>query len=327
MDPPRVSTTQQTKPSQSSLNSTFHQNGSNRTISYLQNESQGPEYGAGRLDPHTPGESAAPGDSGLNATVSPDTPPVPHIQVNLPRPADNSDSNGEWPSDARLTRETQTERSRREAARSGQQRRSCMPALRDRSIRRRLYTLIPATIFLLAIIAFYLAIHSATHLGQEIHILLIFMILILSIIFCHALIRFAMEILQDPRSTVASNRIPSRVGPMGYAQPDRPIQVTLAGDEEALVYGTVREKVTAPPPAYGLWRSSVRINPDLLYWRRLEDDELPPAAINGMEMRSNRKPPAPRPPSYTSDDGVDYVIQAQPRLFTTRHDTEDPARQ
>jgi hypothetical protein len=277
MDPPRVSTTQQTKPSQSSLNSALHQNGSNRTISYLQNESQGPEYGAGRLDPHTPDESAAPGDSGLNATVSPDTPPVPHIPVNLPRPADSSDSNGEWPSDARLTREAQTERSRREAARSGQQRRSCMPALRDRSIRRRLYTLIPATIFLLAIIAFCklvpvlpalsaqlvltkcvdLAIHSATHLGQEIHILLIFMILILSIIFCHALIRFAMEILQDPRSTVASNRIPSRVGPMGYAQPDRPIQVTLAGDEEALVHGTVREKVTAPPPAYGLWRSSV----------------------------------------------------------------------
>lgn len=102
-----------------------------------------------------------------------------------------------------------------------------------------------------------LAVRSATLLGQEIHILLIFMILILSIIFCHALIRFAMEILQDRRSTVARNRVPSRVGPMGYAQPDRPIQVTLAGDEEALVDGAVREKVTTPPPAYGLWRSSV----------------------------------------------------------------------
>ncbi|RHZ53364.1 uncharacterized protein CDV56_100679 [Aspergillus thermomutatus] len=181
------------------------------------------------------------------------------------------------------------------------------------------------TIFLLAVIALYLAIHSATHLGQEIHILLIFMILILSIIFCHALIRFAMEILQDPRSTVARNRIPSRVGPMGYAQPDRPIQVILAGDEETLVEsdGAAREKVTAPPPAYGLWRSSVKINPDLLYWQRLEDNAPPPAAVNGIERRSNRKPLAPRPPSYTSDDGVDYVIQAQPRPFVTRHDTED----
>jgi hypothetical protein len=139
--------------------------------------------------------------------------------------------------------------------------------------------LIPATVFLLAIIAFCkfvsalscsfsssgankcqdLAINSATHLGQEIHILLIFMILILSIIFCHALIRFAMEVLQDPGSAFARNRIPSRVGPMGYAQPDRPIPVMLAGDEEALVEndGAVREKVTVPPPAYGLWRSSV----------------------------------------------------------------------
>ncbi|GAQ05595.1 ER degradation-enhancing alpha-mannosidase-like protein 1 [Aspergillus lentulus] len=327
MEPPRVSTTQQTKSSHSSLNSTFGQNGSNPTVSHLQNEIQGLEYGAGRHEPHAPGESTAAGDSGLNATVSPDTPPVPHIPVNLPRPADSSDSNGEWPSDARSTRETQFEGSRREADRSSQQKRSCMPTLRDRSIRRRLYTLIPATVFLLAIIAFYLAIHTATHLGQEIHILLIFMILILSIIFCHTLIRFAMEILQDPRSTVARNRIPSRVGPMGYAQPDRPIQVTLAGDEEALVDDAVREKVTTPPPAYGLWRSSVRINPDLLYWRRVEDDELPPAAVNGTQRRSNRKPSVPRPPSYTSDDGVDYVIQAQPRRFAARHDTEDPVHQ
>jgi hypothetical protein len=154
MEPPRVSTTQQTKPSHSSLNSTSRQNGSNRTTSHLQNESQGPEYGAGRQEPHTPGESTAPGDSSLNATVSPDTPPMPHILVNLPRPADSSDSNGDWPSDARSTREPQFEGSRREAARSSQQKRSCMPTLRDRSIRRRLYTLIPATVFLLAIIAF-----------------------------------------------------------------------------------------------------------------------------------------------------------------------------
>ncbi|KAF7122794.1 hypothetical protein CNMCM5793_000904 [Aspergillus hiratsukae] len=326
MEPPRASATQQTKPSHSWLNSKLRQNGSNGTSSHLQNESRGPGYGAGRLEPHTSGESTAPSGSGLNATVSPDTPPAPHIPVNQPRPADSSNANDEWPSDARLTRETQFERSRGEAARSSQQKRSCMSTLRDRSIRRRLYTLIPATVFLLAIIAFYLAINSATHLGQEIHILLIFMILILSIIFCHALIRFAMEVLQDRGSTFARNRIPSRVGPMGYAQPDRPIPVMLAGDEEALVESdsAVREKVTAPPPAYGLWRSSVRINPDLLYWRRLEDNELPPAAVNGIERRSNRKPSLPRPPSYASDDGVDYVIRAQPRPFATRHDTEEP---
>ncbi|KAM0093952.1 hypothetical protein ACP6JD_002617 [Aspergillus fumigatus] len=117
-----------------------------------------------------------------------------------------------------------------------------------------------------------------------------------------------MEILQDRRSTVARNRVPSRVGPMGYAQPDRPIQVTLAGDEEALVDGAVREKVTTPPPAY-------------------EENEIPPAAINDTQRRSNRNPSIPRPPSYTSDDGVDYVIQARPRPFAARHDTEDPVRQ
>ena len=153
MEPPRVSATQQTKPSRSWLNSKLRQTGSNGTSPHLQNESRGPGYGAGRLEPHTSGESTAPGDSCLNATVSPDTPSAPHIPVNQPRPADSSDSNDEWPSDGRLTRETQFERSRREAVPSSQQKRSCMSTLGDRSIRRRLYTLIPATIFLLAIIA------------------------------------------------------------------------------------------------------------------------------------------------------------------------------
>ena len=84
------------------------------------------------------------------------------------------------------------------------------------------------------------------------------MILILAIVLCHSLIRFIMVVLRDPR-TLATNRIPSRAGPAGYAQPERPIPVVLAGDEEALAesQGPSREKVTVPPPAYGLWRESV----------------------------------------------------------------------
>lgn len=58
---------------------------------------------------------------------------------------------------------------------------------------------------------------------------------------------------------VRHNRVPSRPGPLGYAQPERPIPVVLAQDEEIAAGSNPAEpkKVAPPPPAYGLWRSSV----------------------------------------------------------------------
>lgn len=86
------------------------------------------------------------------------------------------------------------------------------------------------------------------------------MILILSIVWCHSLIRFSLAVLRRP----TTSRVPSRAGPNGYAQPERPIPVTFIADEEMMTgaNGGVREKVTAPPPAYGLWRSTVVCNFD-----------------------------------------------------------------
>lgn len=96
-------------------------------------------------------------------------------------------------------------------------------------------------------------------MGQEFHVLLILLIMIFTIFFCHSILRLAMILLRGPRDEYASNRVPSRVGPMGYAQPERPIHVVLARDEEIAADGDEagREKVMPPPPAYGLWRSSV----------------------------------------------------------------------
>ncbi|KAF9883110.1 hypothetical protein FE257_004089 [Aspergillus nanangensis] len=158
---------------------------------------------------------------------------------------------------------------------------------------------------------------SNSHLRSELHILLIFMILILAIVLSHSLIRFSMSVLRGIRTGGARN-IPSRIGPNGYAQLERPIHVTLAGDEEILTENTgpIQEKVPPPPPAYGLWRSSVRINPDLLYWQRVNNTTHSlPKHPNPIQEESTNKPSPPRPPSYTSDNGIDYVIDAQPRLF------------
>lgn len=87
------------------------------------------------------------------------------------------------------------------------------------------------------------------------------MLLIIAIVFCHSFVRFILAIARGS-SVHVRNRILSRMGTGGYAEPDRPIPVVLAADEEIMAESngaspTTQEKLTAPPPAYGLWRSSV----------------------------------------------------------------------
>lgn len=183
---------------------------------------------------------------------------------------------------------------------------------------------------------------SHANIGKELHILLIFMLLILAIVFCHSFVRFILGLARVP-SVTARNRIPSQIGSGGYAEPERPIPVVLAADEEMMAENgsANQEKITPPPPAYGLWRSSVvsilpllckdavlltwrvqqRINPDLLYWQR----------VNGLSASAPRNNPGgktttPRPPSYASDDGVEYVIEAQPRPLAPERGQASQAR-
>jgi len=88
----------------------------------------------------------------------------------------------------------------------------------------------------------------------------------------------------------------------GYAHPEEPIQVVLARDEELGLEddGDDGEKdLPPPPPAYGLWRGSVRIDPNLLRWQRAE------AVLNVPQSVQER--PANRPPSYVSNDGVERL--------------------
>lgn len=96
--------------------------------------------------------------------------------------------------------------------------------------------------------------------GQEFHVLLILIIMILTVMFCHSTIRLCMLVMRPNRiAELRPDRVPSRAGPLGYAQPEQPIPVVLARDEEIAVGDSPEEnkKVVPPPPAYGLWRSSV----------------------------------------------------------------------
>ncbi|KAF8438240.1 hypothetical protein BGX38DRAFT_914089 [Terfezia claveryi] len=146
------------------------------------------------------------------------------------------------------------------------------------------------------------------------------------------------QIRNNPNRTTV--HVPFVRGPGGYAIPAAPIpiafpHVELDGDGD---WGTdginkgLSAVTTLPPPAYGLWRSSVRVNPDQFYWVRRAGDgtQHPPAASVEMEVRTPPPPlPLPltepvgwrmsvapvqavyRPPSYSSEDGVDYVLGGQ----------------
>jgi len=173
---------------------------------------------------------------------------------------------------------------------------------------------------------------SRNSLGQEIHVLFIMIILATTIFFCHSLIRLCMIALHPP--TDDRPRIPSMTGPEGF-RPIRPIQVHLARDEELGDQDPTDEgedstsdpekekKIAPPPPAYGLWRSSVRVDPNLLHWQRVEPvggaSPVPPRRFSSVDSTAPALGPAepapegPRPPSYISEDGISYVVEAAPR--------------
>jgi hypothetical protein len=168
-------------------------------------------------------------------------------------------------------------------------------------------------------------------------------LLTITIFFCHSLIRLCMLIL-NPQPVQDRPRVPDMTGPEGF-QPIRPIRVHLARDEE--VGNDMERDVEAdldlekdelpppPPPAYGLWRSSVRVDPNLLHWQRVEEQEnenrnsifssvtnsRAGSAIaaqsrggSAISVRPTAEPAeGPRPPSYVSEDGVSYITEAAPR--------------
>ncbi len=62
-------------------------------------------------------------------------------------------------------------------------------------------------------------------------------------------------LMHPPAEHDVEQQLPSMICPGGYANPEVPIRVALARDEEAA--GIESEATKLPPPAYGLWRESV----------------------------------------------------------------------
>ena len=86
--------------------------------------------------------------------------------------------------------------------------------------------------------------------------------LIVTIIFCHYLIRLCMLVVR-PKGYNSSAELVEQSQAGFVARPREPIRIILARDEELGLYESnmVEEDkdiaVPPPPPAYGLWRCSV----------------------------------------------------------------------
>ncbi|KAI0427650.1 hypothetical protein F5Y09DRAFT_25288 [Xylaria sp. FL1042] len=185
----------------------------------------------------------------------------------------------------------------------------CFPWVKSRRARALILRCFVSGVFLISMLTIYLSLSITKNINSsEFSILLILLIILTTVFFCHALVMLCMHLVR-PRNRQGASETDvegSRYGHPGYAIPRQPIRVVLARDEEAA--GIESETAKLKPPAYGLWRESVRVDPNRIYWQRAK------SPLNGDnkgegDHRSGQR----RPPSYASDDGIEYVVDARPR--------------
>ncbi|KAK3400669.1 hypothetical protein B0T20DRAFT_151056 [Sordaria brevicollis] len=219
----------------------------------------------------------------------------------------------------------------------------CFPWVKSRTKRTLILRSFVSGLFLACLLIIYLAL-AVTHTvdGSEFTIAMILVVILGAIVFLHSVIRLIMLAFKGGRSKRDGDLESGQAGHHGvdihapagpYAIPPTPIRVILARDEEAA--GVPSDAAVSKPPEYGQWRESVRVDPNRIYWMRNEavTPELPTeeAASEGARSRAgSRDGPNPgtlrRPPSYSSDDGVSYVVEAQPRSIAPAADVPSGAR-
>lgn len=83
--------------------------------------------------------------------------------------------------------------------------------------------------------------------------------------------------------------------------PDSPIMIQYESDDDEDIEAQERQGlVKPPPPAYGRWRGSRRLDPDLLHWQRVE------GATEGVRNASIDGPPV-----YASPLRIDRLRTAR----------------
>lgn len=180
-----------------------------------------------------------------------------------------------------------------------------------KSLQSRMIMVLVAALLEVIVLSIYLGLvlNHKLDVGQEWNIIFIMVILAVTIFVCYTLIRLCIEKMKArrPRTWTSAPpfaRIPPVADENGYAHLSNPIQINAEQPME-------EEGIKEPPPVYGLWRCSVRVNPDQFYWVRRASNPGPGSIPE--EPAEGHPPGTIRPPSYQSDDGVMYAVEAAPR--------------
>ncbi|KAK3173661.1 hypothetical protein OEA41_006993 [Lepraria neglecta] len=205
--------------------------------------------------------------------------------------------------------------------------RTCLPAVTDPKIRRKIIGCLFFGTLLTIVLTTYLALATSNALrGATFHAVFIFFILVLVIIFSHYLIRLCMLAFHtEKRFGHHRKRMQWHSDEeAGFAAPSEPIRVTMVQDEEYPISEGVEEVVEEeerelppPPPAYGLWRSSVRADPNLIHWQSIGQPDVPDLQQEARALILAGS--GHRPPSYTPEETVDVHGRGhgQPEVIAT----------
>ncbi|MCJ1468149.1 hypothetical protein MMC07_006777 [Pseudocyphellaria aurata] len=183
----------------------------------------------------------------------------------------------------------------------GKGKRRCLPNVRNPRIRSKLLGCLISGGSLAVMLTIYIALAISKSIEAKAwNVIIIILILVNATICCHYLIRLCMVALHARKQ----HRVPSEADENGFAQPQRPIRVILARDEELGLHdnedGPICSPIPPPPPAYGLWRCSVRADPNLIHWQRTGQPGVQEEAR--ALLRAGK--PVNRPPSYTEEGSL-----------------------
>ncbi|KAK6340448.1 hypothetical protein TWF730_002203 [Orbilia blumenaviensis] len=182
-------------------------------------------------------------------------------------------------------------------------------------LKTRVAILLVWSVVFIVVLSIYLGLFMGNKLtAPPLQIALILVTLMAAFFFFHSLIRVCLAVARpfsypDEERPQASYVNPmfggmaAGPGPWGYAQPERPIQVyAMPGQSGALADedGAPKE-LPPPPPAYGAWRQTVRVNPAQFYWvRRSQADGVYSQSNETPSNRTSVGSTGTRPPSYAS---------------------------
>ncbi|OQV03910.1 hypothetical protein CLAIMM_08884 isoform 2 [Cladophialophora immunda] len=195
---------------------------------------------------------------------------------------------------------------------------------------------------LLVAVVVYLVL-ATTGVGRNtmFHVLSILLILTLTGVFIHQLIRMFMLMRRPRRPRHRTTRGTRRRRVAGEARGHRdgrgrqneqiddlvlekPIEIHMATD---IGFGPDVEDHAAiriPPPVYGNTRTSMRLNPDLVHWKEVQVPPTPLTPTYEEALNEVHQTVGYRPPSYLSESGTTAAMENRARDVDTALESIHP---